>query len=379
MVPKFVKRPGERPKEEVMEPAKREEYVVGGKYRPIRILGQGGMGEVYEAEHIVTKRRVALKIITAAFAKKAPSMERRLFGEAETAASIPHPGIVDVLDAGREPDGTLYLALELLEGQDLENAIRRDRLRPADIVRVAVRLLDALAATHASGFVHRDIKPANVFLARSPYGSVQVKLLDFGIATRIDDVGDRGTVVGTVEYMSPEQAGSGDVGPKSDLWSVAAVIYRALAGRPPFLGVDFHKTLLRITTEDAPSLRVFRPDLPDDLIDVIDRALSRDPADRWASAEDMAQALALCDHASLYECENVTETADLNELMASRPGERLAPLPESEDIPIHVEATTAKYVVIPFAEDGDGEPKRSAANTPTLIVRRRERPLLRAS
>ncbi len=354
--------------------ARSRDLLVAGKYRLIRTLGVGGMGEVFEAEHIFTKRRVALKLVAGSLARSVPAMAERFFAEAEAAASIAHPGIVDVLDAGCEEDGTLYLALELLEGQDLESAIRRDRLRPADLVRVGVRLLEALAATHASGYIHRDVKPANIFLARSVYGAVQVKVLDFGIAKRTDPKGktdpDRGTVVGTIEYMSPEQAQGAPLDSRSDLFSVGAVLFRGLAGRPPFLGGDFHRTVLQITTERAPSLRSFRSDLPDDLVTVIDRALERDVADRWQTAEDMAQALAHCDHARLYSCENFTETADLAELVhdEATPVSQLAPV--HGDFPnISVEATTAKYAVMPFVDDD--APQRPRLHSPTVKVRRR--------
>ncbi len=350
------------------------DLLVGGKYRLIRTLGVGGMGEVFEAEHIFTKRRVALKLVAGHLARTVPAMAERFFAEAEAAASIAHPGIVDVLDAGCEDDGTLYLALELLEGQDLESAIRRDRLRPADLVRVGVRLLDALAATHASGYIHRDIKPANIFLARSVYGAVQVKVLDFGIAKRTDADGrteaDRGTVVGTIEYMSPEQASGVALDARADLFAVAAVLFRGLAGRPPFLGGEFHRTVLQITTQRAPSLRAFRPDLPEDLIAVIDRGLARDPDERWSCAEDMAQALQLCDHARLYNCENFTETADLGDLVHDsdeRPSQ-LAPI--NGDFPqISVEATTAKYSVLPFVDPDAAQ--RPRLHSPTVKVRRR--------
>jgi serine/threonine protein kinase len=212
-------------------------------------------------------------------------------------------------------------------------------------------------------------------------------LLDFGIASRMGEDGhaesERGAVVGTVEYMSPEQAGSLDLGPRSDLWSVAAVLFRALAGRPPFLGTEFTKTLMTITTQPAPSLREFRPELPEDLIAVIDRALARNPEDRWASAEDMAQALAHCDHARLYACENFRETADLQVVADEMiPSSRLAPVPAPEMPDMHVDATTAKYAVVPFSDTPAEDPPHAARplHAPTLVIRRRrgEPPILRA-
>ncbi|MBK6684111.1 MAG: serine/threonine protein kinase [Deltaproteobacteria bacterium] len=277
---------------------------VAEKYQVEKLLGAGGMGEVYQAEHVYTRRKVALKLVQASVARTMPAVEARFFQEAQAAASVRHTAITEVLDAGREADGTLYLVFELLDGQDLEAAFTTLSFRPADLVRIGVRLLDALAATHASGILHRDIKPANIFLARTPNGATQVKLLDFGIAKRMDAdrsvPSERGAVVGTVEYMSPEQAAGVPLDARSDVWSVAAVLFRGLAGRPPFMPCDFHRMVLKVATEAAPSLADFRPDLPDDLIAAIDRALLRERTQRWASAEDMAQALALCDHAELH-------------------------------------------------------------------------------
>lgn len=278
--------------------------LVDNKYRPLRLIGRGGMGDVYEAEHSFTKRRVALKLVQAATTLATPEMVDRFFEEAAAAAAIDHPGVIDVLDAGRDEDGSLYAAFELLQGYDLESALRDELVRPLDLVRIGVRLLDALSAVHASGFVHRDIKPGNVFLARAKNGAFVVKLIDFGIALRMDpDTNqahpERGAVVGTVEYMSPEQASACPVDARSDLWSVAALLFRGLAGRPPFLPGNLHQTIIELTERQAPSLAELRPDLPIDLISLLDRGLERDPALRWASAGDMGQNLALCDEHSL--------------------------------------------------------------------------------
>lgn len=274
------------------------------KYRVLRLIGRGGMSDVYEAEHVFTKRHVALKLVHARTALATPETVDRFFREAEAAAAIAHPGAVDVLDAGRDADGALYMALEFLKGRDLESSLREERVRPLDLVRIGVRMLDALSAVHARGLVHRDIKPSNVFLAEAANGSLVVKLIDFGIALKVDPATglaqvERGSVVGTVEYMSPEQASGGAVDARSDLWSVAALLFRGLAGRPPFLPGTLHESILEVTEARAPSLAEFRPDLPIDLIGLIDRGLERDAGERWTSAADMGQNLALCDEPSL--------------------------------------------------------------------------------
>lgn len=275
--------------------------MIGGRYRLLRLIGSGGMGEVFEAEHRFTLRRVALKLVHAWIVKAYPGGEDRFFREAQVAARIRHPAIVDVLDAGVEAEGTLYLVFELLEGENLEAAFSRQRILPRDLVRIGVRVLDALAAIHAHGVVHRDVKPANVFLAQSLFGGVRVKLLDFGIAkpmekTRLGGATERGAVVGTVDYMSPEQALGEELDGRADLWATAAMLFRGLAGRPPFVSSIPNRVIVRLVTQDPPLLSSLRPDLPRDLTSVLDRGLRRNREDRWGSAEDMAQALALCEH-----------------------------------------------------------------------------------
>lgn len=283
----------------VSSPRRPTGSVVDNKYRILRLIGRGGMGDVYEAEHHFTKRRVALKVVHAS-ALATPEAAARFFRETEATAAVSHPGVVDVLDAGREPGGALYAAFELLLGQDFETALRSDRVRPVDVLRVGVRLLDAVAAVHSRGFLHRDVKPGNVFLARARNGSLVVKLIDFGIAVSVEPESgvfrrQLGGVVGTIEYMSPEQAGGLEVDRRSDLWSIAALLFRGLSGRPPFVPGNFQKTLRELGSQRPPSLSLLRPDLPLDLVSVVDRGLERHPKDRWACAEDMAQALALCD------------------------------------------------------------------------------------
>ncbi len=286
--------------------------VIGGRYRLIKLIGVGGMGEVYEAVHQFTYRRVAVKVVHGWIARTSPDVERRFFAEAEAAVLIEHDAIVEVLDAGKEPNGTLFLVFELLEGEDMEAALRDHRVRPSDLVRIATHLLDVLAATHAAGLVHRDIKPANIFLARGSEG-LEVKLLDFGIAKpiRISSGGgltNHGSIVGTVEYMSPEQAAGKPLDGRSDLWALAALMFRGFTGRPPYFAENHNLTIVKLMTEDAPSLADFRPDLPEALIEVIDRALRRDPNQRFANAEEMVEALRACELRDLEDLTSITHT-----------------------------------------------------------------------
>ena len=271
--------------------------VVAGKYRLLTLLGAGGMGAVYEAVHQFTQRRVAIKLMHPAFARSGIAAERFL-REAQAPSTIGHPGIVEVLDGGHDSDGSLYLVLELLEGETLAHAIKHGSLDPQQAGSVALDLLDALDAAHAAGFVHRDIKPENVFLAHAREQAPLVKLLDFGVAGVLSaetqskpGLTVAGSVLGTPLYMSPEQALGRRVDGRSDLWSVGAVLYQALAGRAPFGGESFQALIVSISTEQHLPLSVARPELPVRLVSVVERALQKDVARRWQSAAEMAQAL----------------------------------------------------------------------------------------
>jgi serine/threonine-protein kinase len=272
---------------------------IAGKYRLLRRIGSGGMADVFEAEHIYTRRLVAMKIMHPMLVADTPEITERVFREAAIASAIAHPGIVGVLDAGEDVTGVLYIAFELLDGEDLETALYDGRVGPRDLVIIAVKTLEALAAVHAAGIVHRDVKPANVFLARTARGRWSVKLLDFGIALEIDDGArfeqDRGTVVGTVEYMSPEQALGDPIDARTDIYAMGALLFRGLAGRMPFIASDYQKLLVMVATEDAPSIAKFRPDLPEALVAIVDQALLRDRDARFDCAEAMAYRLRTID------------------------------------------------------------------------------------
>ncbi len=265
---------------------------VGGKYDVSRVLGIGGMGAVYEARHAYTGRRVAVKVMGPDFASSQDAVDRFL-QEAQAPSSIGHPNIVEVLDAGEDPELGLYVVLEYLEGEDLEASVERGTVDARTLLGVTAQLLDALGAAHARGFVHRDIKPANIFITRDHDGRTKVKLLDFGIARNVArglTVGK--TVMGTPHYMSPEQAEGHPVDGRADLWAVGAVLFHALAGVPPYDGDNPNVIMVSIILGDVPSLKKLRPDLSRALLDVVDRALTKDLDARWQTARQMADALA---------------------------------------------------------------------------------------
>jgi serine/threonine protein kinase len=263
--------------------------VVAEKYRLLRVLGVGGHGAVFEALHEWTNRRVALKVLLGA-AAAGPAATERFLREARTAGGVRHEAIVQVLDMGRDDalDG-LYLVVEFLDGEDLRARLRDEgHLAPQTAVDLMLPVMRALAAAHAAGVVHRDVKPANLFLARNGDGSVSPKLIDFGVSRHLARDADGGPLtltgspVGTPEYMSPEQArGSADLDARSDVWSVAVVLYEMLSGARPFQGTSYNALMFRVALEPPVPLRELAPSLPVDLAAAVHRGLEKSPDDRF--------------------------------------------------------------------------------------------------
>ncbi|MBX3274179.1 MAG: serine/threonine protein kinase [Sandaracinaceae bacterium] len=269
--------------------------MVAGKYRLNRLLGTGAIGAVYAAVHQFTGKHVALKMIEPGFAEY-EGFGVRFLREARAASDIDHPAICDVLDAGREPDGSLYLALELLEGRTLDDAIEANDLRLDEIVEVMVQVLDGIAAAHDRAIVHRDIKPGNIFLTWDANGELRAKIIDFGVAKRTNSGPElfstqQGAILGTPYYMAPEQAAGDPIDNRADVWAIGAVMFHALTGRPPFDEDSYNRLIARLLNEAPPSLATARRDLPEWLVTAVDGALKRDPGDRWQSARTMRDVL----------------------------------------------------------------------------------------
>jgi len=268
---------------------------VGGRYEVRRLLGEGGFSSVFEAVHTFTGRDVALKILHPHLTTTEQITERFLM-EARAMARINHDSIVQVLDAGKDPDGSVFIALELLDGESLESTLLRvGRLTWGEAVSICVDVLGALAEAHRHKIVHRDIKPGNIFIVRKADGSSQAKLLDFGIA-HVAQIGKnkltaQGMILGTPEYMSPEQGRTANVGPESDLWSVGIVMWECLTGHTPFVAETATEILLKIATQDAPSILDEAPELPPSVAAVIDRSLVREIERRFRSADEMREAM----------------------------------------------------------------------------------------
>ena len=266
---------------------------VDRRYLLKREIARGGAGAVFEAEHVYTKRSVALKLLLPE-QRAAAEPRARLLREALALTAARHPGVVAALDAGETEDGTPYLVLELLEGRSLEGilAVRR-RIGAAEAAWVGAAVCEALAAAHRRGIIHRDIKPSNVFVARDDQGREVVKVFDFGVArvpSEKKKLTQDGALLGTPEYMAPEQLLAREIDGRTDLYAVGVTLYECLAGVVPFEG-NFGEVLLKSSTEPVPPLRQKVPDLSPEFAAVVERALAREPDARFSDALAFAQAL----------------------------------------------------------------------------------------
>ncbi len=254
-------------------------------YRILSKLGEGGMGVVYKAEDTKLKRTVALKFLPPELTRD-PELKNRLVHEAQAAAALDHPNICTVYEIGRTEEHT-FIAMAYVEGQSLKDKIRSGPLKLDEAIDIAVQIAEGLEAAHKKDIVHRDIKPANIMI--TPKG--QAKVMDFGLAkspgrTRLTKTH---TTLGTVAYISPEQARGEEVDHRIDIWSLGVVLYEMVTGQPPFKG-DYEQALVYlILNEEPPALSTLRPELPATLTRVVAKALAKDPKERY---QNMAELLA---------------------------------------------------------------------------------------
>jgi serine/threonine protein kinase len=248
-------------------------------------IGRGGMGVVYRAHDPRLSRDVALKFLPRSVATGSADAER-LTTEARTASALDHPNICTIFDIGSLDDGRVFIAMAYYARGTLEDRLAHGPLPIAEAVRITRQLADALDCAHMAGIVHRDIKPANVAFAERDV----VKVLDFGVAV-LDHGGSSGGTAGTPSYMSPEQAAGLAVGARSDIWAVGVLLYEMLTGARPFTGDTREEILAQIRTAEPPELRARRPDTPPSVAAVVQRALARDPDDRFASSAALRTAL----------------------------------------------------------------------------------------
>jgi serine/threonine protein kinase len=260
-----------------------------GGYRILRVLGQGGMGIVYQAEDVQLRRLVALKVMRPKLAN--PSARERFLHEARACAALKHDHIVSIYQVGQDR-GVPFLAMEFLEGRSLDRCLEPDRpLTLPQVLRIGKELAQGLAAAHAKGLIHRDIKPANIWLDTD---SGRVKILDFGLArSQTDDVQltASNTIVGTPSYMAPEQARGETVDGRCDLFSLGCVLYRLSTGKLPFAGNSTMAILLELATHTPRPVKEVNPEMPLALSQLIERLLAKDPKDRPSSAAQVVQAL----------------------------------------------------------------------------------------
>jgi serine/threonine protein kinase len=272
--------------------------VVAEKYRVLRLVGRGGMGDVYEALNLSLGKRVALKFVGLGRGSE-PTVVARFHREAKSVAAITSAHVVQVFDSGETETGEPFLVMELLEGEDLAAHIRtRGRLSVAAATQLVTQALRGLRRAHAAGVVHRDLKPENLFLVRGEDGELLVKIVDFGLSKVALEPGSpagltqTGATVGTPLYMSPEQLEAApDIDERADVWSMGAILHEALAGTPPFSESSYARLVLAICQRDPPNLRTLAPEVSEGLAAVVRRALSRAREDRFSSAEAMLAAL----------------------------------------------------------------------------------------
>ena len=256
-------------------------------YRIEEVAARGGMGVVYRATQLRLTRAVALKLVTPALARD-PAFRERFRREWMIAASIDHPNVIPVYEAGEE-DGALFIAMRWVEGTNLRDAIDRGGLDPVRAARIVFQVGSALDAAHARDLIHRDVKPANILIT----GEDHVYLTDFGLtkhASSISGLTRTGQWVGTVDYTAPEQIEGTTVSPKTDVYSLGCVFYETLTGQAPFKRENDLATLWAHVYSPPPSLHEVSPDTPEPVVEVVNKAMAKNPADRYPSAGELGRA-----------------------------------------------------------------------------------------
>lgn len=273
-----------------------------GEYRVIQRVASGGMGTIYSAEHPIIGKKVAIKVIRPNLSRYGSSVERFL-QEARAVTALGHPNIVDIFAFGTLPDGRSYFVMEWLVGENLYERITRAPIDLREAIVIIDQIADALEAVHDKGMIHRDLKPENVFLvparSRRPW---RVKLLDFGVAKLLRESGTRrltlpGVLLGTAEYVAPEQVQGAAITEKTDIYSFACLAYDILSGRPPFEDPDLDTVLMAHVNQEPPVLRHLSPLVPEELSDLLHAMLAKEPERRPSLSElrDLLHALGAAD------------------------------------------------------------------------------------
>jgi eukaryotic-like serine/threonine-protein kinase len=274
-------------------------YETIGNYRVVQQLGEGGMGVVCLAQHPIIGRKVAIKVLHPALSTY-PDLVTRFFNEARAIHMIGHENVVEILDFGQTEGGQPYFIMEFLEGEPLSGPVARGPMDPNNVALIADQMCRALSAIHAKGIVHRDLKPQNVQLVTKADGSLQVKILDFGVAKILaapDGVQSAktrtGSVMGTPLYMSPEQCkGARAIDYRADIYSLGVMLFEMLAGRPPFMAEGIGELFTRHMFQPAPLLADIAQKVPVHMAAAVMRSLAKEPRDRFQSMEELRAAFA---------------------------------------------------------------------------------------
>jgi eukaryotic-like serine/threonine-protein kinase len=272
--------------------------IIENKYRIVRLLGEGGMGAVFEGENTRIKRRVAIKVLHAAIAHDA-GVARRFQQEAQAAGHIGNEHIIEVLDLGELSNGDHFMVMEYLDGETLTDRIKRlGRLSPEQALPLFRQILEGLGAAHDAGILHRDLKPDNIFILHEKAGQKDfVKIIDFGISKFAPLAGEMkmtrtGTLMGTPYYMSPEQAsGAREMNTQSDIYAVGVILYEALTGAVPFDAPTFNQLMFRIVLSEACPIERLAPDLNPAFASIVKKAMAREQTHRFESCREVIGAL----------------------------------------------------------------------------------------
>ncbi len=272
--------------------------VLEGRYRLLDVLGLGGVGVVYRAEHLKLKRQVAVKLLQSEYAEN-DLLRKRFEREATALAALSHPHIITVTDYGISEHGP-FLAMELVEGKTLGELLKtKGALRPGRAMAIAKQMLEAVAFAHSQKLIHRDLKPSNIFLQGLPDGQYHVRVLDFGLAKFLAGEGESGAVltktgavIGTPGYMAPEQGVGGEVDARTDVYALGILIYEMMTGQRPFIG-EPSDLLRQHLLDPVPAFRESMPEIRPmpEVEALVQKAMSKQPEERFADAGEMLQAL----------------------------------------------------------------------------------------
>jgi non-specific serine/threonine protein kinase len=256
-------------------------------YKILEKLGEGGMGEVYLAQDTKLRRKVALKFLPSEYTSE-PELKTRFTREAQAAASLNHPNIITVHEVAEHED-RLYIAMEYVEGESLKDLIRRKKIPTKQVIDTALQICQGLSAAHESGIIHRDIKPQNILMGKDK----RVRICDFGLVKLKRDLAltQVGSTLGTIAYMSPEQARGEEVDHRTDIWALGVVLYEMLTGKLPFQGDHEAAIIYEILNAEPKAIQWFRSDVPDHVVTLVSQLLEKDPDNRLSSTEEIIQRL----------------------------------------------------------------------------------------